>query len=329
MISNCGHDENGRYSGGAAGDQSGSEWQIRSWYSRPWNLVLRYPDRKVGDKIAELAKQAANNNHIGYDQSNRMSFWYALQDAGYYPKNIKKNCETDCSAGVLSIVKAVGYLLAIRSLREIDPNGWTGSMRQQLKAAGFTVLYEPWYLGSDAYLLPGDVLLNEQYHTAINLDIGSKAIGYTPVKDNIMTGQTWLNSYYGKYLTATFGELLEVDGIYGSKSRRAALSIWKDLMNRMSGSSLDVKSLLFDKECRKLAKYAAVEFGSEGTYTLICEFILSAKGYYSGPMDADCGRLLCTAIQDYERSKGLTVDSSEPIYCSCEGEVWESLFKES
>ena len=28
MISNCGHDENGRYSGGKAGDQTGTEWQV-------------------------------------------------------------------------------------------------------------------------------------------------------------------------------------------------------------------------------------------------------------------------------------------------------------
>lgn len=29
MISNCGYDENGKYSGGAAGDQTGAEWEIR------------------------------------------------------------------------------------------------------------------------------------------------------------------------------------------------------------------------------------------------------------------------------------------------------------
>lgn len=34
MISNCGHDENGRYSGGKAGDQTGTEWQVINWYSR-------------------------------------------------------------------------------------------------------------------------------------------------------------------------------------------------------------------------------------------------------------------------------------------------------
>ena len=35
MISNCGHDENGRYSGGKAGDQTGTEWRVINWYNRP------------------------------------------------------------------------------------------------------------------------------------------------------------------------------------------------------------------------------------------------------------------------------------------------------
>lgn len=34
-VSNCGHDENGRYAGGKAGDQTGGEYCLRPWYSRP------------------------------------------------------------------------------------------------------------------------------------------------------------------------------------------------------------------------------------------------------------------------------------------------------
>lgn len=34
MISNCGHDERGKYSGGKAGDQKGDEWAVIPWYSR-------------------------------------------------------------------------------------------------------------------------------------------------------------------------------------------------------------------------------------------------------------------------------------------------------
>ena len=50
MISNCGHDENNRYSGGKAGDQTGTEWRVINWYNRPWKCVLRHPDAKVDRK---------------------------------------------------------------------------------------------------------------------------------------------------------------------------------------------------------------------------------------------------------------------------------------
>lgn len=176
MIANSGHDEKGRYSGGAAGDQTGQEWQVRSWYkySKGWNCVLRYPDKAVGEMIAEFARQAANNDNIGYDQGNRISFWNALSKVNYKPVNITTKCEADCSAGVSAIVKAVGYIKNIQALKDISPTNYTGSMKSNFRAAGFEVLTEEKYLTSDKYLLPGDILLNEKHHTCINLDTGSE-----------------------------------------------------------------------------------------------------------------------------------------------------------
>ena len=37
--------ENGKYKGGNAGDQTGTEVCIRVWYNRPWNYVIRCKDR--------------------------------------------------------------------------------------------------------------------------------------------------------------------------------------------------------------------------------------------------------------------------------------------
>ena len=109
MISNSGHDENGKYSGGKAGDQTGTEWQIIPWYNRPWNVVLRYPNRAVAQKIADKAAAAAKNNKIGYDQNQRTTFWTQLAASDYDPAKIIVACEGDCSAGVAAIVKATGY----------------------------------------------------------------------------------------------------------------------------------------------------------------------------------------------------------------------------
>lgn len=173
MISNCGKDENGKYIGGNVGDQTGKEWHVIPWYNRPWNCVLRHPKEEVRELIAKMARAAANNNNIGYDQGNRLSFWEQLKKASYKVNDIKTKCEADCSAGVCSIVKAVGYRKNIKKLKGI-PITTTHYMKDIFKKAGFRVLTDKKYLESDAYLLPGDILLNEQHHTATNLDIGSK-----------------------------------------------------------------------------------------------------------------------------------------------------------
>lgn len=181
MISNCGSDERGLYAGGAAGDQTGGEWKVMPWYSRPWDCVLRHPSEAVRKKISELAKAAAANNHIGYDQGtvgnteDRYSFWIRLRECGYNPASITEKCETDCSAGVAAIVKATGYLLGMASLKKVSIYLYTGNMRLALSEAGFDVLTDPKYLVSDDYLLEGDILLNERYHVATNLDNGAKA----------------------------------------------------------------------------------------------------------------------------------------------------------
>ena len=54
-ISNCGHDERNRYSGGQAGDQSKTEWYIRPWWNDSWNVVLRHPDAKTRNLIADMS----------------------------------------------------------------------------------------------------------------------------------------------------------------------------------------------------------------------------------------------------------------------------------
>lgn len=175
-ISNCGHDENGKYSGGKAGDQTGGEYTIRSWYNRPWNCVLRHPKTAIQNDIAKLARQAANNDHIGYDQSQRGTFWAQLKKAdSYLPSKITTDCEADCSSSTAAIVKAVGYRKKDSKLSGISTELWTGNMKSALKSAGFEVLTDSKYLSSAAYLMPGDVLLNEEHHVAINLTKGKKA----------------------------------------------------------------------------------------------------------------------------------------------------------
>lgn len=174
-ISNLGHDERWAYRGGSAGDNNGTEWQIVNWYSYPdgWNCVLRYPDAKIRNWMGNQARAAANNNHIGYDQGQRQTFWEQLQKVGYDASKITVNCESDCSAGVLAIAKAAGFHFDVQKLKEINQNGYTGNEEQILRDAGFQVLRDSKYLTSDKYLDNGDILLNTQNHTAFNITRGT------------------------------------------------------------------------------------------------------------------------------------------------------------
>ena len=236
MISNVSGDERGKLAGGQAGDQTGNEWKIRSWYNRPWLCVLRHPDEAVRKELAKLARAGAKNDKIGYDQGtvgnsdDRYSFWYQLKANGYDPAKITKACETDCSAAEAAMVKAVGYRLNIQKLKDISIYLYTGNMRQAFKNAGFQVLTESKYLTSDAYLLEGDVLLNDGHHVATNLDNGSKAggssgggssddsgseISNTPkwtgyVDADALNVRTWAGT---EYKTCTFSPLYQGEAV--------------------------------------------------------------------------------------------------------------------
>ena len=173
MISSSGHDERNKYSGGAAGDQTGTEWRLMNWYSYPWNCVLRHPNPTVRAKLAELHTAAAKNDKIGYDQGQRDTYWVQLRQAGYDPGKITAACEADCSAGVIANVRAVGYLLGLDELKNVSAS-YTGNMRSGLKAAGFQVLTDSKYLTTGDYLAAGDILLNDVHHTAVVVTDGGK-----------------------------------------------------------------------------------------------------------------------------------------------------------
>lgn len=187
-ISNSGKDEKGTYHGGEAGDQSGHEWELKGWYSRPWTVILRWPDPEVGLKMAQLGIAAALNNKIGYDQWQRTTYWKQLEKAGYDPSRITTPCEEDCTAGVTANCKATGYLMNIKGLKDLPVSVYSGSMKDIFKKAGFKALTASKYLTGPNYLLPGDVLLYEGHHAAMNITYGknvrpAKAPVLTPISE--------------------------------------------------------------------------------------------------------------------------------------------------
>lgn len=143
----------------------------------------------------------------------------------------------------------------------------------------------------------------------------------TPDNSLVRQGQEWLNSYYPNTIKKYCGSLLVVDGIYGTASRFASLAVWKDLINRLYGTSLDPYSSKFDSSSKSVAKYATVRSGDDGTFVFIAQFILAAKGHYHSSMDTYCGSGCVSAIKSFQSASGLSADGI------CGAATWEALYK--
>lgn len=170
-LSNCGHDENGGITGGIPGDQTGTEWQVINYYtpSYGWSYCIRWKDANLAKLYANLAVEAANNDKIGYCQAHRSSFWTKLKKAGYRPGNISDACETDCSGGVIALVKAVGYLQKKEPLQKLSAT-YTGNM-----VAGFKALKDYFeFVNPNDVKLVGDIMLTPGHHTATVVDVDNK-----------------------------------------------------------------------------------------------------------------------------------------------------------
>lgn len=179
LVSNCASDEHGGAYGGAAGDQTGREYRVRDWYDFGQTAVYRHPNAKVRATLARLATDAANNDHIGYDQSQRLTFRNALRKAGYEPSRITVNCESDCSASTGAIIEATGKLLGDTLLYAFDTTLSTHYMDGPLQAAGFQKLTDARYTRSGDHLLAGDICLRPANHVNIVVRDGDMADTYT------------------------------------------------------------------------------------------------------------------------------------------------------
>ena len=71
MLGSSSKDENGNYTGGQGGDQTGKEVYILNWYGKNWTSVLRPKDSALAERIAAACEKGCLNDNIGYSQSTR------------------------------------------------------------------------------------------------------------------------------------------------------------------------------------------------------------------------------------------------------------------
>lgn len=172
LLGHASIDENGKIHSGTAGDQTTKEVCTRSWYNKPWNVVLRCTDPIMAEKMAVAMEQACANNKIGYDQYQRNSLYTQAQKVNFDLSKITTACECDCSS--LVCVCAIAAGIPAGALYIGGNMRVTSNMRAAFKNTGkFEVLTASKYLTSDKYLKRGDILIKESSHTAMVLSNGS------------------------------------------------------------------------------------------------------------------------------------------------------------
>lgn len=152
-------DERGRYTGGQAGNQSGTELNTRAWYPYGWKTVIRFNDPARAAKCAEVAAKAVANMAIGYDQGQRNTILPLAEAAGWNLAKVSKACECDCTSLAAVCAIAAGASKAV--MYEGGNLAYTGNMAERMKrAADVSVFTSAAYTGSSAKLQAGDILVS-------------------------------------------------------------------------------------------------------------------------------------------------------------------------
>lgn len=298
-IAHASIDENGKITGGVAGDQTGKEVCIRTWYSKPWQYLIRCRDASMREKIAYAMERACNNAAIGYDQGQRNTLLNYARNVGYDPGKVTQKCETDCSA---LVTLACIYAGIPENKLVIGRNSATTStIRNRLLPTGkFEVLTTSNYLRKSEYLLRGDILLKEGSHVVVVLDNGTNAntISSTTSKysisSNVKSVQTWLNANYKTGIV--------VDGDFGQKSKSALIKAWQ---TEVGGLLIDG---IFGNKCASAAVNHCIQKGSTGILVTIWQAFLVCNGYNQSAIDGVFGEKCHAATISYQRAKSLYQD---------------------
>lgn len=228
MIGSARIDENGSAHGGKAGDQTGKEVSVQSWYrhSKGWR-VFRAKDPARAAKIAQAMKAACANDRIGYDQWQRDTLYDLAKNVGFDPAKVTTACETDCSALVRVCCAYAGILAG---------NFRTYNEPSMLLATGaFAELKGTKYADGSDYLGAGDILCTASSgHTVVVLTDGPKYEGAVEEPKLALGARVLRRGMDGADVTELQIRLKavgfdpgEVDGDYGPRTEGAVRALQK------------------------------------------------------------------------------------------------------
>lgn len=192
-IAHSSHDENGKYHGGKAGNQT-NECEVRDWYNRPWTCVIRFKDGAMAEKCARFMELASANRNIGYDQYQRNTLHTELLKVGFDVSKVSRPCETDCSALVSD---ACIYAGIAEKVMFVNGNlSYTGNLKSRLVSTGLVTVYVGReYIAGTTKLKRGDILLNESHHVAVVVSNGE--VSSTTRKSNEDIARECINGLWG------------------------------------------------------------------------------------------------------------------------------------
>lgn len=270
-IAHATHDERGSYHGGSAGDQTGSECCIRTWYDRQWDCVIRFKNPAMREKVAFAMERGANNNNIGYDQWERNTAYYKARDLSWDLGAITKKCEVDCSS---LVTIACIYAGVEASALFVSGNcSTTRELRKRLEKTGLVdVFVAKDYIKSTKKLMRGDILLNEGHHVAVVIagniksEKSSESVVNQIVKCNsvIKAGQ--------KESIAFTGVSIATDGIRGVNTKKQAVRVLQTALNKDYNAKLKVDGELGPKTKSALGNHYVAR--GERQYMVTCAEIL-------------------------------------------------------
>ena len=231
-IGHASLNEHKRISGGQPGDQTGGEVCVRSWYNRPWALLLRPINDVIAEKSARACEAGCANNNIGYSQPKRNTAHTQAKAVGYDLSKIIYPCETDCSAFMTLCAIAAGVTALEYPVNGNAPT--TSTMKNVFVNTGqYKALTEKKYLTSDAYLRRGDILVTPGKHTVMVLDNGRAFdSSMTVIVPTLRKGSKGAQvSLLQERLNVKCGFNLAVDGDFGKNTDAAVRQFQK--INRL------------------------------------------------------------------------------------------------
>lgn len=162
LIGQASCDERGRYVGGQAGNQSGTELNIREAYLRNWHTLIWFNDPARALRCGQAMAEAVANTNIGYDQGERNTILSLVRAVGWVLSKIANACECDCSS--LGGVCGIATGAAESAIYAGGNLCYTGNIVARFAATGLVTCYTSAdYVKSTVKWQVGGILVSDMH----------------------------------------------------------------------------------------------------------------------------------------------------------------------